>query len=291
MNGNHRFLSTAALAAAVLVVCAASGFSQGSPWIAEPRTGSVTITYGYQAATEYYRMEIRPTPGNGATLSQMTGWIDVNYAITDALAVDVRSGLGRSHIPGPVGPTPQESFSGLVDTNVSLTLRVVDELVTGGAPSVAVRVGAIAAGNYETGYINSLGDGGNGVEGSLIVGKFGERLGISGEVGYRIRSDNIPSDVFGNLSAYLPVGERITLAADYRMVNGSSSGLDIGGPGFSADRFPEVQEDIQLVGGRVMATVSDAITLSGFFGQVVAGRNTAASRAMGLSVTYSFVRN
>ena len=292
MKPPRRFLATAAFAAALLVLSAASGFAQGSPWIAEPRTGSVTITYGHQAATEFYRADVKgPTPGDGANLSQTTGWLDVNYAITDAIAVDLRSGLGRSHIPGPVGPTPEESFSGLVDTNVSVTWRVVDELVTQGAPSVAIRAGVIAAGGYETGYINSLGDGGNGFEGSVLVGKFGDRFGASGEAGYRARSNDIPSDTFINLAGFFPVNDRITIAADYRVVNGSDSGLDIGGPGFSPDRFPELQEDAQLLGGRVLATVNDTISVSGFFGRIIGGRNTAASRVIGLGVTYSFITN
>ena len=292
MRPNRRFLCTAALAAALVALLAPSAFAQGSPWIAEPRTGSITITYGHQSATEFYRADVKgPTPGDGANLSQTTGWIDVNYALTDAIAVDLRSGLGRSHIPGPVGPTPQESFSGLVDTNVSVTWRVVDELVRDGAPSVAVRAGLIAAGGYETGHINSLGDGGNGFEGSVLVGKFGDRVGASAEAGYRVRGNDIPSDTFFNLAAFVPVNDRITVAADYRMVNGSDSGLDIGGPGFAPDRFPELQEDAQLLGGRMLATLSDTISVSGFFGQVISGRNTAASRVIGLGVTYSFITN
>ena len=292
MRRNRRFLYWAALAAASLFLSAASAFAQGSPWIAEPRTGSITISYGHQAATEFYRADVKgPTPGDGANLSQTTGWIDVNYAITDAIAVDLRSGLGRSHIPGPVGPTPEESFSGLVDTNISLTWRVVDELVMDGAPSVAIRAGVIAAGGYDTGYINSLGDGGNGFETSVLVGKFGDRFGVSGEIGYRARSNNVPSDTFVNLAGFFPVNDRITVAADYRMVNGSDSGLDIGGPGFSPDRFPELQEDAQLLGGRVLAAINDSISVSGFYGQIIGGRNTAASGILGLGITYSFVTN
>ena len=287
-----RFLWAAALAAALLILPAASAFAQGSPWIAEPRTGSITVSYGHQAATEFYRADVKgPTPGDGANLSQTTGWIDVNYAITDAIAVDLRSGLGRSHIPGPVGPTPEESFSGLVDTNISLTWRVVDELVMDGAPSVAIRAGVIAAGGYDTGYINSLGDGGNGFETSVLVGKFGDRFGVSGEIGYRARSNNVPSDTFVNLAGFFPVNDRITVAADYRMVNGSDSGLDIGGPGFSPDRFPELQEDAQLLGGRVLAAINDSISVSGFYGQIIGGRNTAASGILGVGITYSFIGN
>ncbi len=292
MRMNRRFLQAAALGAAFLLVQAASGFAQGTPWIAEPRSGSVTISYGHQAATEFWRADNKgPTPGNGAELSQTTGWLDFNYALTDAVAVDVRSGFGRSHIPGPVGPTPQESFSGLVDTNVSLTWRILDELVTNGAPSIAIRAGVIAAGGYETGHINSLGDGGNGAEASVIVGRFVDRVGFSGELGYRLRSGEIPADTFANLAAFLALTDRISVAADYRMVNGDDSGLDIGGPGFAPDRFPELQEDAQLLGGRLLVTLNDSFSLNGFYGQVVSGRNTAASSVFGAGVTYTFITN
>ena len=126
-----------------------------------------------------------------------------------------------------------------------------------GAPSVGVRrAGVIAAGGSDTGYISSLGDSGNGFETSMLVGKFGDRFGVSGEIGCRARSNNITSDTFINLAGFFPVNDRITVAADYRMVNGSDSDLDIGSPGFSPDRFPELQEDAQLLGGRVPATLN-----------------------------------
>lgn len=292
MRTNRRFLKATALGAGLVLIQAAAGFAQGSPWIAEPRTGSVTLSYGRQAATEFWRADTKgPTPGDGAELSQTTGWLDFNYALTDAVAVDVRTGFGSSHIPGPVGPTPQESFSGLVDTNVSITWRILDELVTSGAPSIAIRAGIIAAGGYETGFINSLGDGGNGAEFSVIAGRFADRLGVSGELGYRLRSADIPADTFVNLAAFLALTDQISVAADYRMVNGDDSGLDIGGPGFSPDRFPELQEDAQLLGGRVLVNLNDSFSLNGFYGQVVSGRNTAASAVFGAGITYSFIAN
>ena len=206
----------------------------------------------------------------------------------DAVAVDLNTGLARSFIPGAVGPTGSESFSGLVDTTVGVACRVVDELVSN-APSVAVRAAVIAAGSYETGHINSLGDGGNGFETSVLVGKFGTRVGFSAETGYRYRTEDIPSDIFANLSPFFPITDRLTFGADWRIVNGNASGLDIGGPGFSPDRFPEVQEHAQILGGRILAAVSDTVSLNGFYGQIVAGRNTAASRVFGVGFTYSFV--
>ena len=82
----------------------------------------------------------------------------------------------------------------------------------------------VAAGAYETGYINSLGDGAHGVEASVIVGKFWNRFGFSTEFGDRHRGSteineqaiggtsgdvDVPSDVFYNLSAgERPEGDR-----------------------------------------------------------------------------------
>ena len=281
--------------------------AQGTAWLAEPGTGTVNISYFNQNATEFYRQTTKvkgPLEATGANLAQNTMWFGASYAINDALAVDLRSGWARSFVAGGVGPSGgQESYSGLFDSNFALTWRIVDELVTD-APSVAVRVGAIVSGGYETGYINSLGDGGNGIETSLIVGKLAGAAGVSAEIGYRNRTStqvnrsavggaagaervDIPSDVFVNLGLYVPAGDRLTVGADYRMVN-ALSGIDIGGEGFSPSRFPALQEDAHIVGGRVDASVTDTISVNGFFGRVVAGRNTAVSRIIGFGVSFSF---
>jgi hypothetical protein len=182
-----------------------------------------------------------------------------------------------------------------------VTWRIVDEYISN-APSVAIRGALIAAGNYETGYINSLGDGGHGFEGSVIAGKFWRHAGFSTELGYRFRGSadinemavggtagdvDIPADVFFNLSAFIPVNDVLTLGADYRLVN-ATGGIDIGGPGFSPSRFPELEEDIHLVGGRLLANITDAISLNVFGGQVVGGRNTAKSRVIGVGATFAF---
>ena len=91
------------------------------------------------------------------------------------------SRLGRpARCRGRSGPSgDNESYSGLYDSNVAVTWRFVDELISN-APSVALRVGAIIAGAYDTGYINSLGDGGHGIETSLVIGRFGSRRRVLG---------------------------------------------------------------------------------------------------------------
>jgi len=282
--------------------------AQGTPWLAEPRSGTVNISYVNQNATEFYRQTTKvkgPLEATGANLAQNTMWFGVNYAINDSVAIDVQSAWARSFVAGAVGPSGgQESYSGIFDSTLAVTWRIVDELISD-APSVAVRVGAIIPGSYDTGYINSLGDGGAGVETSLIIGKFGSAAGVSAEIGYRNRTStevntqavggaasggekvDIPADVFLNLGLFIPAGDYLTVGADYRMVN-ALDGIDIGGPGFSPSRFPGLQEDAHIVGGRLMADVADNVSLNGFVGRVVAGRNTAASLLISFGVSLGF---
>ena len=299
--------STILAGAALLCALPAQPVSaQGTPWIAEPGTGSVNITYANQNAAEFYRQTEKvqgPLEATGAHLSQNTMWFGVNYAFTDAVALDVQSAWASSSLPGAVGPSGgEEGYSGLFDSNVAVTWRFVDELVSN-APSVALRIGAIVAGGYDTGYINSLGDGGNGIETSLIIGKFGSVAGFSGEIGYRMRTStevnpdavgamagdqvDIPNDMFVNLGLFIPAGEVVTIGVDYRMVN-ALSGIDIGGDGFSPSRFPGLHEDGHIVGARLIANVTDLVSVNAFFGQVVKGRNIAASRIIGAGLSFGF---
>ncbi len=267
-------------------------FAPHTPWIGDAGAGSVSIAFERRTADDFFRAEDIPEergaiPGGGAELSQNTGWLGIRYAISDAVSLDLRSGWGRSSLPGRLDETFAESFSDLVDTHLGATWRVADERKTG-MPSVALRAGVIVAGRYPSGFVNSLGDGGHGFEASALVGQFVERVGFSAEAGYRARTGDIPSDVFVNLAGFLQLGDRATLAADYRIVNGNESGLDIGDFEFASHRFPELQEDIHFAGGRLDVEITDAIGIEAFFGQVVHGRNTPASWSFGGGVVWSF---
>ena len=313
MSHDFRTFGIAVVAAAVLAsLTGQPAFAQGTPWIAEPGTGTISFTYANQSAKEFWRpvdgtvtKVTGPLGPTGASLAQNTMWFGANYAVNDFVALDIQSAFASSMVSGAVGPSGgQESYSGLFDSNVALTFRLVDELISD-APSVAVRIGGILAGAYDTGYINSLGDGGHGVETSLIVGKFGNVAGFSAEVGFRMRGStdvntqavggamasgetvDIPNDMFVNLGLFIPAGSAVTLGVDYRMVN-AMSGIDIGGMGFSPSRFPGLEEDAHIVGGRLLANVTDTVNLNVFFGQVLAGNNTAASRIFGAGIGFGF---
>ncbi len=292
-------------AALLPALAAQPAHAQGSAWIAEPGTGSVSLTYATQKATQFFRQTTKVEgPLADTSLSQNTMWLGLNYAATDAVAIDVQSGWAGSSLPGAPGPSGgEEGYSGLVDTNFAVTFRLVDELISN-APSVAVRVGAIVAGAYDTGYINSIGDGANGVEASLIVGRFGSAAGFSGEIGFRSRTSatvnphavgagggseqvDVPADMFANLGIFVPAGNVVTLGFDYRLVN-AFDGIDIGGDGFSPSRFPGLHEDSHIVGGRLIADLNEIVGLNIFYGQVVRGRNIAAARIFGAGMSIAF---
>lgn len=278
------------LAAPTLALPPSAWAADGSPWLSEPGTGHLGISYVKQSADKFYRASTKvPTPGDGEDLQQGTVWLNGNYALADAWAVDLQLGWAKSDfIMGPGIPTTDDSFDGLVDANIGVTWRAVDELEWDNLPSVAFRAAAIIAGNYETGQINSLGDGGDGFEVSVILGKFlSDRVGVSAEFGYRNRSNGIPENYFTNLSGFLLVNEQLSLGLDYRRVD-SESGLDIGGPGFSPDRFPELQEENQLLGGRLFFNASPNLTLAVFYAAVVDGRNTEAGNVIGGAATWQF---
>ncbi len=282
-----------------------TALSQGTPWIAEPRTGSVSVSYYNQNAEKFYRGTETvkgPLEATGASLGQNTVWIHANYALNDAVAVDLQTAWAKSNVDGAVGPSGgEESYSGLFDTNLSVTWRFVDELVSSNAPSIAARVALTIPGGYDTGYINSLGDGASGFEGSLIVGKFWNMVGASGEIGYRHRGStsvnsnavgagqggddvDVPSEIFMNLWVFVPIGNRIRVGGNYRMVN-ATSGIDIGGTGFSPSRFPGLEEDSQILGGQLFADLFGSTSAHAFFGGVVGGRNTAESTVFGIGLS------
>ena len=277
------------VASAIAALAVMPAFGEGSPWLPTPGTGSISLSYVHQSADEFYRVTAkRPTPGGGEDLSQSTIWLQGSYGLSDALAVDVRLGRARSeYVTGPGIPAVQEHHDGLVDINAGLTWRIVDEAISD-LPSVAVRVGAIIDGGYSTGRINSLGDGGSGAEVSLLVGKFlTDQFALSGEFGYRTRDNNVPDNTFLKVSGGVVLGDGWVLSGAYERID-TDSGLDIGGPGFSPTRFPELREESQMLSASLSFAPSDKINLGFVYGAVIDGRNTANSDVFGVSLGFTF---
>ena len=274
-----------------------SAFADGiSPWLPAPGAGFVNLSYVSQNATQFYVQEdLRGTPpqnavpdGKGPNLGQHTVWLNGMYGWSDAIAIDVRVGLARSYASaGPTGG--RDNYSGVTDTNIGVTWRIVDELVCPSSPSIALRAGAIIEGSYEPGYINSIGDGASGLEVSALAGKyFGDMFAVSGEVGYRDRDEGVPADFFFNATGGM-LFENIGLSVNYKLVD-AQSGLQIGVPPFTPGGrvFPRLEEDIQFLSGTVSLNVSDQTNLAVSYGEVIDGRNTSKSKVFSVTMGYQF---
>ena len=271
-----------------------SAFADGvSPWLPAPGAGFVNLSYVSQNANEFYRADrIVPTPGPnpGQNLGQHTVWLNGMYGLSDAVAIDFRVGAAKSYYSPPIPPTGgRDNYTGVTDTNIGVTWRVVDELLCPSLPSIALRGGAIIEGSYTPGFINSIGDGASGLEVSALAGKyFADMFAVSGEVGYRDRDEDVPSDLFFNVSGGL-LFENIGLGVNYKLVD-AQSGLQIGGAGFSPVTrvFPRLEEDIQFLSGTVSLNVSDQTNIGITYGEVIDGRNTSKSKVFSVTMGYQF---
>ena len=286
------------LVVAMMTAIGSSAFADGvSPWLPAPGAGFVNLSYVSQNANEFYFSDDkRPTPGGGFNLGQHTVWVNGMYGFSDAIAIDFRVGAARSYANPNFGPTGgRDNYSGVTDSNIGVTWRIVDELVKPSLPSVALRGGAIIEGSYTPGYINSIGDGASGLEVSALAGKyFADMFAVSGEVGYRVRDEDVPSDVFLNVSGGM-LFENIGLSVNYKLVD-AQSGIQIGGAefmaagaaGLSTRPFPRVEEDIQFLSGTVSLNVSDQTNLAVTYGEVIDGRNTSKSKVWSVTMGYLF---
>ncbi len=268
-----------------------------SAWLPAPGGGSVSLSLIYQNAEEFYAGDTK-TKGPLAEddLTQKTALVGIKYGLMDSVALDLTVGGSEASKPG-AGPKASEDESGVTDINVGVTVRLVDEAVTQ-APTIAFRLGAIKSGSYDTGHINSIGDGGDGMEASAIIGKFlSDNFAVSGELGYRMRDEGIPNAAFVNITGSLIFADMFGLSVNYSMEN-STDGIDIGGPpeqnpAFHTDdpsikNFPEAEEDTHTLGSTLTFLVGGGASISGSYARVIDGRNTGEYNIFAVSLGYSF---
>ncbi len=258
-----------------------------SAWLPAPGGGSVSLSLIYQNAEEFY-LGTQKVPVPGDDLTQKTAMVHIKYGLMDSLALDLSVGGSQASHSG-MGEYESEDESGVTDINVGMTLRLVDEAVTE-APSIAVRVGGIKSGSYDTAWINSIGDGADGFEVSGIVGKFlSDNFAISGELGYRMRNEDVPEAIFGNITGSLIFADMFGLSVNYAMEN-STDGPDIGvPPGFTSRLdLPKTEEDIHTLGTTVTFLVGGGASINGSYSRVIDGRNTGESNIFAISLGYSF---
>lgn len=270
-----------------LLVLPGLALAEGSPWLGIPGSGQASVSFINQAGDDFYVAKDKMTLPT--KIKQSTVSFGVQYVLSDDLAVDGTLNYAHSRFSPPAGfPIPHGNESSLADSTVGVKWRLVDEFDNAAMPTVAVRAGAIIKGNYQVGKIDSIGDGSSGIEASLLIGKYlTTALSVSGELGYRHRSDGVPADVFSSIDASYSVNARLSLSAGYSMVHSRGS-LDLGTAAFAPSKFPLLREDRDLAHIGLGVNLARNVSLAVNYGKVVSGRNTTKADVWGVSLGTSF---
>ncbi len=273
-------LSTAGLVAIVPAAYA----NDISPYTPSANSAEVEISYTRQEADQFYAGPVLgPLP---ADLIQDNVTLSASYGITDRLAADVKVGYSKSTFPIVAGLAPLGGLDGLNDIQIGLRYKLLDEL-DGAAFTATLGATGIIDGGYSTGSLPAIGDGGSGGQVALAVGRNIGPFTLSGDIGYRTRSNNIPDEVFGAINASIAPISGISLYGGVSFVD-SASGLDVGGPGFTPARFPEVEEDYKIWSLGASASLTDKISANIGYGKKFDGRNTARSEFFRVGLGLSF---
>lgn len=278
----HKNLLTLIISLSIFEFVAAQ---PSSPWLLPERKANFSVSYVYQNYQDFW---LGPDKNRlPDDITQNSVFFGLEYGVTDFVALDFATGYSKASFNPPAEPTPD--IDGLYDTQIGVRFRLLDEFDTPGAPTITVRAGAIIQGNYEASNVHSPGDGASGGEISLLVGKSWAEPGValSGELGFRDRNENVPADFFCSLGLSKTFLGRGSLSAAYRR-NQGLSGLDIGGPGFSPDKFPQVKEVNDNLEFGIGVTDEGGRYYGFLVGRTVDGRNTGQKTAIGLTFSQPF---
>jgi hypothetical protein len=270
-------LAGPALAAALPAIA-----SDQSPWLGAAGSGEVSAAYVSQSADRFYAGDTELSLP--VDLELQTLFIGVSYAINDRLTIDAQFGYGESDFAVDPALSPRGGLSGITDSKIGLRYS----LYSADGAAVTVRAAAILDGDYDTGAITAIGDGGNGLELALLAGKsFDSGFAITGEAGYRSRDNDVPDEWFGTVTGSYAFNDVFGGYLGYQLVR-SDGDLNVGGPGFTPARFPEVDEDYDLAYGGLSFNFSDSWSAGIGYGTKLDGRNTAKSDFWNVTAVYAF---
>ena len=270
---------------ASLTALAMPAFAAQSPWLPSPGANSLTFSFSNQKADEFRAGDMKgqlPAP-----LKQDTFKLNYSVGILDSLALDIETGYAKSKFISIPGLAPNGGTSGVTDSRIGLRFRVLDDLAD--APvTLTLGAAAILKGNYDTGSLPAIGDGANALEISASLGKqITSKFNVYGTLGYRDRKAPVPNENFYELGLNFNATSQLGFTLKHEEVRSKGS-LDIGGPGFSPARFPEVKEDYGFTSVGANFRFSRNLAIGVQYGEKQAKRNTAESKVYGLSLNTAF---
>ena len=279
-----RRLERALLLAAPALSLGAAAAQNTSPWTPLQGGGQVELAYTHQSADSLFAGEAdAPLP---ADIELDSVNLLASYGLSDRWALDVVVGYAESDFVVDPVLAPEGGLDGITDSFVGVRYKALDEI--DGAPlTLTFGTGVTIEGDYDVGALSAIGDGASGAQVSVAAGRQLDRFSLSGDIGYRFRGGNVPDELFGSAQVGASLTDRLSAYGGYIFVE-SNGDLDIGGPGFTPARFPEVEENYQvwLVGAALGLT--DTLSASVTYGENFEGRNTAQSEFVRVGVSYGF---
>jgi len=284
-------LATAATSAGGIALHAAD-----SPYLPGAERTSVSLGASRSQYDNFFlgdqKVSNKDAFGSDEKVTQDSISLTGQYGLTKTLAVDLTVGYTRVDFK-PVDLTNK----GRDDTYLGLTTVTIDEFDPAIAeyhlPTVAIRVGAIIAGSYDSGAIgvpSAAGLGANGAEASLILGKYCTEIkfGLTASVGFRNYVGDVPGQLLWSVGAYQSIVDQVVLSG---RLHGSraTTGPDIAGPGFTG-YFPGVREE--KTEGELSVTYTGMVDSQlGLFAATVidaGARNTGDATTFGFFVGHLF---
>lgn len=252
-----------------------------SPWLPEAGKLGVTTMYVWDTFTNYRPGALRgtlPVP-----YDQYTGYVFLEYGLSNRLALDVDSGYTATDFKG-------NSLSGIVDTSIGLRWQVK----RGETYVLTLRGAGIVNGSYDITKLSNFspGDKASGGMGSILYGQLlPHGFFTFTEMGYRIRQKPVPQDFFGSTG----VGhsfKRLSYTASYQ-TSRSINGVDIVGaapkfsPYFQPSQFPATKKIFGAMDYSANLRVRRDLTLGFDYSTVLHGRNVGMKRVLAFSMGFT----
>lgn len=214
-----------------------------------------------------------------AQISQQTTWLGMAYGLTDRLQLQFDTGYTQSKFDAS-----DVRFSGVGDSRVGLKYFLLNE-ATGKPISLAIKSTAIIKGRYERSFAgnpHSPGDKANGLEMSFPFSRNVGALTLMGDVGYRVRADDVPDDAFYSFGLGWHI-KRVFIQTRFQKQDGQG-GLDIGVAPFTPNDFHRTEEDRSIVDVGLSYDTPYGFALFTGLGGVISGRNTGDSNIYYLGI-------
>jgi hypothetical protein len=245
----------------------------------------VTPSYTHQSYDEFYAADKRqPMLPTGGDAERDSYRVYLDYGLSQKWSLDFSAGYFQTEARKG-GPFQIGSQDGLADTYLGIRYALATQAAQG--IDLALRFGATLPGDYETGQLSAPGDDAFGADLKLFAGHSFGRTRLEGGLGYGLNEGGVPETCQLGLKVIQQIAGSFWIDAGYTYFD-ANGGLDIGGPGFSPQRLPEVAEQGEVVELGLAVSDKGGRYYRVYGSQLIDGRNIGREKTFGASVTFPF---